>query len=99
MGKRISELMKKEGFTQKGLAQVIGVTEAAVSRYLRDEREPKADVIANLATALNTTSDYLIRGEEDTTSFEEVHRLVARGSRNMSREEKMELVRLLLKDE
>lgn len=99
IGERILQLMKKENFSQKELAQVVGVTEAAMSRYLRNEREPKADVIANLATALDTTSDYLIRGEEDVAGFEGIYRLVARGSRNMSRDEKVELVRLLLKDE
>lgn len=99
MGERIARLMKEAGFTQKELAQVTGVTEAAISRYLKDEREPKAEVIANLATALNTTSDYLIRGQEEKGSFEDIHRLVARGVRNMDKDEKMKLVRLLLKDE
>ncbi len=98
IGDRIAKLLEKEEYTQKELASLVGVTEAAMSRYLKNERQPRMEVIANLATALNTTVDYLISGAQVEGSFDDIYRLVARGARNMSSEEKMKIMRLLLND-
>ena len=97
LGERIKMLMDQRGFTQKELAGMVGVTESAMSRYLKDEREPKLDVIANLATALKTTSNYLISGEEGETDTTILYQLVARSTSSMTAEEKMELINLLSK--
>lgn len=45
IGDRMMELMKRTDYTQKELASMVGVTEAAMSRYLRNEREPRMEVI------------------------------------------------------
>lgn len=96
MGDRILRLMKENGYTQKELAYMVGVTESAMSRYLNNERKPKAEVIANFATALNTTSDFLISGKKSDEDFAEIYRLVARGTATMTDEEKLKLVRMLI---
>lgn len=96
IGGRITELLQQTKYTQKELANMVGVTEAAMSRYLKDERVPKADVIANLATALNTTSDYLIKGIDDTKNFSEIQRMVARNASGMTNEQKLELIRVIM---
>ena len=96
IGNRIEKLLKASGYTQKELALMVGVTEAAMSRYLKNEREPKIEVVANLATALNTTSDYLISGTSSNEDFAEVYRLVARSTAKMTDEEKMKLMKVLL---
>lgn len=98
LGDRIGSLMKELGYTQKELATMVGVTESAMSRYLNNEREPKLEIIANLATALNTTSDFLISGEKDENSFEEIYRLVARGTSTMSTDEKFRMMKLLIEN-
>lgn len=64
IGGRIFDLMQKNGYNQKQLASKIGVTEAAMSRYIKDEREPRISVIKNLAIVLKTTADYLITGRQ-----------------------------------
>lgn len=96
IGDRILELMKKSDFTQKELATMVGVTDAAISRYINNEREPKVEVIANLATALDTTTDYLIYGTSSAEDFSEIYRLVARSTSNMTADEKMKLMKVLL---
>lgn len=95
-GKRVVLLLDEIGYTQREFATMIGVSEGALSRYLKDEREPKLEVIANMATALNTTTDYLLSGKEDKESFEETYRLVARGTSTMTDEEKTKLIKVLL---
>ena len=59
-GQRLLNQMKKQGISQRQLADRLNTTEASLSRYVNGEREPKADMLANIATALNTTSDYLL---------------------------------------
>lgn len=60
LGMRISQLLRTRNIQQKELAEQIGITETAISRYIAGTREPKPEVIANIATALHTTSDYLL---------------------------------------
>ena len=95
-GERIVKLLEEEGYTQRELASMIGVTETALSRYLKNEREPKMEIIAMLATALNTTTDYLLTGKDDSESFEETFRLVARGTSTMTEDEKLKLIKVLI---
>lgn len=95
-GRRVINLLEEIGYTQREFATMIGVSEGALSRYLKDEREPKMEIIANIATALNTTTDYLLAGKEDKESFEETYRLVARGTSTMTDEEKTKLIKVLL---
>ncbi len=97
IGKRITDLLSQMGYTQKELAKMAGVTEATMSRIICENRTPKMEVIANLATALNTTTDYLILGTEPKEDFSEIHRLVARSAKTMTDKEKMELIRVLTK--
>lgn len=96
IGDRILGLLKQSGYSQKELASMVGVTEAAMSRYLKNEREPKIEVVANLATALNTTVDYLVNGRSESNTFDEVYHLVSRSTVTMTPDEKMKLMKLLL---
>ncbi|MCH4072365.1 helix-turn-helix domain-containing protein [Pseudoramibacter sp.] len=98
-GNRILSLMGKNNITQGELAKMIGVSPTTMSRYVNDEREPKAETIANLATALHTTTDYLITGQQNDNSFENTYRLVQRGASTLTLEEKLDLMKVLLSDE
>ena len=95
---RLRELMTESQIRQKELAQRARITEAALSRYLNDGRIPRIDVVANLATVLNTTTDYLlgrVERDEDDRDFCGIKRLVARGAKTMTQAEKLELINIL----
>ncbi len=92
MGARISEMLEKRNMSQRKLAERIQVTEQQLSRYISGDREPKPETVANMATALQTTSDYLLGLEEGEFNFNMVRRLVARNASNMSDEEKRALM-------
>ena len=96
LGNRIEEKMKKQKLSQKDLALMVGVTESALSRYINGERAPKLDVLANMATALNTTVDYLVTGMEEETNFDSLYRLVARGSQDLNETEKIKLIEAIM---
>jgi transcriptional regulator with XRE-family HTH domain len=99
LGDKISELLKESGMTQRELASKIGSTEMTVSRYVRNERQPKAEILSKIAEALNTTTDYLLGRDlvnDDESEFMKIHRLIARNASKMTPEKKNELIRTLL---
>ena len=95
LGQRLLSLLHKQGMTQKELADRINTTEATLSRYISGDREPKADMLANIATALHTTSDFLLGIEQDKFDFPKVERLLARNSATMSEKQKRALISAL----
>ena len=99
LGLRITETLQKRGMSQKELALRIGVTEAVISRYISGDREPKPDVLANIATALHTTSDFLLGIEEEEFSHPRIRRMIARNSSTMTDKEKKELIDALFGEE
>lgn len=50
---------------QSELAEITGLTEVTISRYVNGQRTPKAHEIVKLAKALNTSCDYLLGVSED----------------------------------
>ena len=96
-GARIGALLKQNGMTQKELAMRVGATEAAISKYINGEREPRAEVLANIATVLHSTSEELLGLNGDLeTPFGTVKALCARAAESMSQEQKNELVMTIL---
>ena len=93
--KRVMQMMKQKEVTQRELAGLSGVTEAAMSRYMRGERQPRAEVVANMATALGVTSDYLLGRKEDKSEIAQAMRLVARNVGEIPESVRLELIRLL----
>lgn len=98
-GERLLSLLQKQGITQKELAERINTTEATLSRYVSGDREPKADMLANIATALHTTSDYLLGIESGEFDHPRICRLIARNAAAMSEQEKKELINALFGEE
>ena len=100
---RLKELIAREDIKQKDLAEDVGITEAALSRYMKGDRTPHGETLCNLATALHTTTDYLL-GREDKEdfnkeiSFNEMQGLLARNSKNYSSDQNDELMRIILKN-
>ena len=60
MGKRISDLRKRKGMTQEQLAQQVGVTAQAVSKWENDLSCPDISILPQLAEALGVTTDELL---------------------------------------
>ena len=94
-GERLLAQLRHQGITQKQLADRINTTEATLSRYVSGDREPKAEVLANIATALGTTSDYLLGIERDDFDFPRVQRILTRNASSMTKQEKRALINAL----
>lgn len=63
MGQFIQALRKANGLTQQNVADKLGVSNKAVSRWERDECAPDISVIPALAEMLGVTCDELLKGE------------------------------------
>ena len=103
VAKRLKELIKVNKLNQKQVAELVGVTEATMSRYLNGNRIPRPEVLSNLATVLNTTSDYILGKVENpsyiNTEFGQLFALVSRNAKNLSPELKQKLIKEILNDQ
>lgn len=63
-GQRIKELRNEFGFSQKELAEKIGVAQNTITQYEKGTAKASLEVIVNLAIVLKTTTDYLLGLEE-----------------------------------
>ncbi len=97
---RMEELLKSRGITQKELAKRAGITEAAISHYIKGDRTPRSSVLSRIAIVLNTTSDYLMEGIPQNSASEigYAKRLIARNVNQMTNAEKKEILSILLSD-
>ena len=60
MLKRIKELRETYGFSQKALAEAIGVSQQSINKYENHNIEPDIETLTRLAVIFNTSIDYLV---------------------------------------
>ena len=100
-GERLNELIKSCRMTQKELAKKANVTEAAMSHYIKGDRTPRSAVLARIAIALGTTSEYLLEGVPQSSDEEIKYakKLIARNAYRMTNEQKKEIISTLFSNE
>jgi transcriptional regulator with XRE-family HTH domain len=62
IGKYINKMRKAEGLTQKELADKLGLSYQAVSKWETGETLPDTGILLSLADCLNTTTDKILSG-------------------------------------
>ena len=101
MGERLACFIKAKNFSQKEFAQAIGATEASVSRYLNNAREPGPKVLVKMANVLGVTVDEIVgKGDNSdfSTEFPRIKLLLARNSKILTNEQKRDIINALLSD-
>jgi transcriptional regulator with XRE-family HTH domain len=63
IGSRIKALRAKANMTQAELAEKLNLTDKAVSKWESGEGAPNIEALADLASLLGTTTDYLLTGK------------------------------------
>ena len=66
LGMMISSLRKEKGMTQLQLAEIMGVTDKAVSKWERDLSAPDVNSIPKLAETFGVTVDELMQVKTET---------------------------------
>lgn len=99
---RIGKLLEEKNMTQKELAFAAQITESAISHYVKGDRVPRGVNLIKIARALDVTTDYLLGQEDDIDSesdLEIAKTLIARNASVLTKDEKMELVSILMGDD
>ncbi len=66
---RLAEELNYHGFTNKEFAQKVGINIGTLGMYLYRGSIPSADVALKMAEVLNTTVEYLIKGDSKDSSL------------------------------
>lgn len=67
LGARIASLRKERGYKQDEVAEKLGVSPQAVSKWENDISAPDITALPILASMLGTTVDFLLTGKKDKT--------------------------------
>lgn len=67
IGKRIAARRKEKGYTQEEIAERLGITAQAVSKWENDTSCPDISLLPALAEMLGTTVDALLSGKTSDT--------------------------------
>ena len=65
IGSRISKFRKAKGMTQEDLANLLGVSSQAVSKWENDASCPDISLLPQLSKVLGVTTDELLTGKND----------------------------------
>lgn len=68
---RIQYLRKVRGISQEGLAEKLGVSRQAVSKWESEQSMPDLDKIISMSDYFEVTTDYLLKGMEPVVQKEE----------------------------
>ena len=96
--KRVKSILEEKKITQKQLAQLSGIAEASICRYLRGDSEPRLDIIAKIANALDVSEAYLIgeTNEKKADNYKlEIRDIVARNRNIMTDQDKIDIINML----
>lgn len=83
IGEKIQNLRKQRGMSQEQLAEALGVSRQAVSKWEAGQSVPDIDKIISICDYFGVTTDYILRNAEMTQSQHEV----AQNAYNMSEKE------------
>lgn len=72
LGKRIAALRREKELTQDALAEMLGVSPQAVSKWENDQTCPDISLLPKLAQELGVTVDELLSGKQETAPLVQV---------------------------
>lgn len=64
-GSRLKQLRTEKGFTKIELSEIAQVHHVQIGRYENKRAMPSADVLAKLANALGTSTEFLLNGSKE----------------------------------
>ena len=110
--KNVFKLLRvRNGYTQDGLAEMLGISRSAISMYENGNREPDLETLEKIADFFHVDVDYLLGRtaknnilpessvKYGSPSCDELITVYTRRRKNLSQEEKMRLARIILSDD
>ncbi len=72
LGEKLLEQRKKAGYTQEQLAELLGVSRQAISKWESDVTFPETEKLIRIGKLYNCSLDYLLKEEIETEKSEQV---------------------------
>ena len=69
IGTRMRQKREEAGLSQKGLAEKVGISPAAINQFEKGEKKPSSPVLATIAEELGVSTDYLLGASEEDNIF------------------------------
>lgn len=70
LGEKLAKLRKVHNYTQEQLAEVLGVSRQAISKWESDITYPETDKLIRMSKLFHCTTDYLLLEDEEDTGAE-----------------------------
>jgi transcriptional regulator with XRE-family HTH domain len=105
---RLQQALEIRNIKQIELAELSGISRSSINEYLKGKCEPKQRAIFKMANILGVSEPWLmgldvpmerIYNKNEVLNFNEIHTLIARNGKNMTTEEKQEIIKTLLSDD
>lgn len=64
LAERLQDLRKKANYSQEQVAELLGISRQAVSKWESGQGKPELDNIIKLTEIYNVSADYIISGQE-----------------------------------
>lgn len=71
LSEKLYELRKKSGLSQEQLAEQLGVSRQAISKWESDKAIPESDTLLTISAYFNVTLDYLLKEENQISELSE----------------------------
>ena len=71
LGDKLSKLRKENNYTQEQLADVLGVSRQAISKWESNITYPETDKLVRMSKLFHCTTDYLLLDENEMDTDEE----------------------------
>lgn len=97
VGDRIRSALRFRGITQRELAERVGLTEQAISRYVHGSRTPHPKYLSRISRALDIPYDHLLHGSPEIgrSEIEDALALIRRNLPYITNEDRREFVDIL----
>lgn len=66
---RLQELRKKAGYSQEQVAEMLGISRQAISKWESGQGNPEIDNIIKLTEIYHVSTDYILLGQESSTAI------------------------------
>lgn len=71
LGEKIFKLRKEKGISQEALAEQIGTTRQAISKWENNQGFPETEKLLQLSNIFEVSTDYLLKDEKNVKNSEE----------------------------
>lgn len=92
--KTLKTIIEEKGISQRKLAELVGVTEVSMSRYVNGDRVPKAPIAIKIADVLGIDVTALYRDYEISLTIEEALKELASLTVDYGKRSEYEIARL-----